>query len=112
MTVADSAGVSPDVEGLSRPRRRKAMVLVLAGVVVSVGLWQWRSPDVFGDQGSEVAMYHQVGNTALLGVATPSPDMDPAVLTVHSVEPQVAEGDPLPGRCSRAQRQLHMRATG
>ena len=69
------------------------MALFLVGAVVSVGLWQWRSPNAFVEQGSEVAMYSPVGTTALFGVATPRRDMDPAVLTLRSVEPQIAEGD-------------------
>ncbi len=64
-----------------------AMVLVLAVVVLSVGLWQWRSPDAFVEQGNRVDMYYRVGTTGLLWVAAPRPEMDPAVLTVHSVEP-------------------------
>lgn len=82
MTVTGSAGVSPDVGGLSQSPRRKmlAMVLVLAVVVLSVGLWQWRSPDAFVEQGNRVGMYNRVGTTALLWVAAPSPEMNPAAL--------------------------------
>lgn len=95
MTVADTEGVPPEADGRSRPRRGTArlMVLVLVGAVVLTGLWQWRSPGAFGEQGSEVAMYSQVGTTALFGVATPRQDMDPAVLELRSVEPQIATGD-------------------
>ena len=69
------------------------MALVLAVVAGSVGVWQWRSPDAFAEQGSEAGIYNLVGAAVLVGVATPRQAMDPAVLTVHSVEPQIAEGD-------------------
>src|SRR3954454_6020506 len=95
MTVTGSAGVHRDVEGSSRSSRRKwlVMVPVFAAVVASVGLWQWRSPDAFGEQGNEVGLYSKVGTTALVGIATPRPEIDPAVITLHAVEPQITKGE-------------------
>lgn len=69
------------------------MALILAVVAGSVGVWQWRSPNAFAEQGSGVDIYNPVGTAALVGVAGPRQQMDPAVLTVHSVEPQITEGD-------------------
>lgn len=95
VTVMDTAGARRDAEGSSRPGRRAArvMVLILVGAVVIVGLWEWRSPNAFVQGTGGVGMYSQVGTTALFGVATPRQDMDPGVLTLHSIEPRVTEGD-------------------
>jgi hypothetical protein len=95
MAVAGSAVAHLDAQGSSGPPRRKLlmMALSLAVVAVSVGVWQWKSPDAFAEQGSEAGIHNPVGTAVLVGVATPRQEMDPAVLTVHSVEPQITEGD-------------------
>lgn len=93
MTATGSAGVSSDVDGPKGPRRRTVAVLLVALTVVLFGVWQWRSVDAFYIHGNGVAMPVPVGATALLGVGGPREGMDPATLTIQSVEPQVVEGD-------------------
>jgi|tagenome__1003787_1003787.scaffolds.fasta_scaffold11745382_1 hypothetical protein len=62
MTVIGSAGVHRDVEGSSRSRLKwLVMAPVFAAVVASVGQWQWRSPDAFGEQGDEGKGLHRHG---------------------------------------------------
>src|SRR4051812_5218658 len=89
------AGASSGAESRpARSRRLKALALLLMLTAVgSVGLWQWRSPEAFPAQGNKVGIYNRVTTTALFGLAAPLQNMDPAVLTVHSVEPQVVRGD-------------------
>lgn len=95
MTLPGGAGAGSVVADPPRRTRRaaRAVAVGLVLLLAVVALWQWRSPRAFGEQGSRVGMYNQVGTTALVGVLMAPRVGDPGGVTVHDVEPQVVEGD-------------------
>jgi hypothetical protein len=95
MTATDSSEEHSNDEASTQDfwRSTSIFVVLLATVLLAAGLWQWRSPNAFLEQGSTtVTMYTPIGTTANLGLASPRQDMDPAVLTIHAVELQVVKG--------------------
>lgn len=95
MAITDPTDARTDVASASQVSRRKLLVMVLALLcaVASVLFWQWRSVGVFDVQGNEVSWDLEVGETGLVGLTWPGQDISPSVLTVHSVEPQMTEGN-------------------
>lgn len=100
MATIDAADAHPETGGAIR-RRTSLLIAVLTVLTVlgvlgaSVGIWQWRSVDVFGSQGNLIPWNDlEPGETALVLAALPEPDdRSPSIITVHAVEPQIIEGD-------------------
>lgn len=97
MISTDTASADGDAERAESSRPRRSYLIVAAAVLALLGLgafgWWWRHPGMFGDQGNAVFIYNPVGTTAWLDLARPLWELEPDTVTIHSVEPQVVEGN-------------------
>lgn len=97
MASTETAAPIADAERTGWRRRRPSDLMVVGVVLALLGLsalgWWWRHPGMFGNQGNVVSIYSPVGTTAWLNLAQPLRKLEPDLVTIHSVEPQVVKGN-------------------
>ncbi|PSL01090.1 hypothetical protein CLV30_11525 [Haloactinopolyspora alba] len=67
------------------------VVVVLVVLVLGVLTWWWRSPELFGGQGSTLTIRDETGTVALAGVLVVPQQVGDGTVTVHSAQPRIVK---------------------